>query len=337
MALQLDQTDRLPVELNRMDVRQIRSVFPNPTLIHLRGEIDPPVFISTMLHGNETTSFHVLQHLQETLAGRPLRRSMMIFVGNVKAAEVGARAIDGEPDFNRIWGPGDTPEHALAAQVLAIARGRGVFASIDVHNNTGRNPVYGCINSLRPQDLHLAAAFAPKGVFYLNPPTTQSIAFSHLGPAITLECGQVGDAEGFAAATALIDHVLSLDELPHTPPKAGDLQLFETVGRVLVNSAAQIAFGPTTGAGLAFRSDLEDLNFQRVEEGAPWATVRAVEAALKVVDEHDNDLTEAFFRQTGPHIALSQSVVPAMITSDTDIIRRDCLCYLMKPLDWTAT
>ena len=334
MTLQLDRLDHFPGEIAGIGVREIRKVFPNPTLIHLQGEVDPPVFISTLLHGNETTSFSVLQRLRETLQAGPLRRSLLIFIGNVRASEAGQRHLDGEPDFNRIWAHGETAYHKLAEEVLAVARRAGVFASIDIHNNTGRNPVYGCINSLRPQDLHLAAAFAPIGVYYLNPPTTQSIAFSHLGPAITLECGQAGDADGLAAALRLIDHVTGLDELPATPPASGSLELFETVGRVVVDPAADFAFGPAAGAGLVFRSDLEDLNFTPVKTGSIWAEISGQRAGLKVVDEHGNDLTDEFFLRQRGTLKLRQTVVPAMITRDEDIIWSDCLCYLMKPLAW---
>ena len=336
MPLKLNQFDQLPSQLADIDVREIRTVFPNPALIHIQGELDPPVFVSTLLHGNETTSFSVLQFLQQKVGTETPRRSLMIFVGNVAATESGTRLIEGEPDFNRIWAPGDTEHHALAAEVLSIARTRGIFASIDIHNNTGRNPVYGCINSLRPQDLYLAAAFAPLGVYYLNPPTTQSIAFSHLGPAITLECGQAGDKDGLAAAIKLIDHVLELGEFPAAAPAAGSLELFETVGRVLVAPDMKISFGASTSADLVFRPNLEDLNFQNIERGSVWATNTHIENGLKVVDEHGRDLTDHFFHRAKNDIILDQSIVPAMITSDTEIIRQDCLCYLMKPLAWHA-
>lgn len=332
MDLQLDQLDQLPPALATISVREIRSVFPNPTLIHVAGELDPPLFISTLLHGNETTSFRVLQWLEETLRGGRPRRSLMIFVGNVAAAEAGVRLLDGEPDFNRIWAHGDTPHHRLAQEVLAFARQRGLFASIDVHNNTGRNPVYGCVNALRPEDLHLAASFAPIGVYYLNPPTTQSIAFSHLAPAITLECGQVGDPDGAAAAMALIEHVMSLDGFPSNPPQTGALELFETVGRVLIDPETEVSFGPSSQSTLRLRADLEDLNFQRVDTGDVWATTDADELGLCVVDEHGVDITSAFFRREADRIKLRQRVVPAMVTADEAIIRQDCLCYLMKPL-----
>ncbi|MEM9837646.1 MAG: succinylglutamate desuccinylase/aspartoacylase family protein [Pseudomonadota bacterium] len=332
MALQLDHLDRLPGALSAISVRDIREVFPNPTLVEIAGEHEPPLFISTLLHGNETTSFHVLQLLEERFRNKKPHRSLMIFVGNVAAAEVGLRRLEGEPDFNRIWAHGDTAHHRLAEEVLSAARRRGLFASIDIHNNTGRNPVYGCVNALRPEDLYLAATFAPIGVYYLNPPTTQSIAFSHLAPAITLECGQVGDPDGLNAAMDLIDHMISIDALPKTAPLPEALELFETVGRVLIDPSIRLSFGEAESTDLALREDLEDLNFKWIEQDDLWATTTSNPSGLKVVDEHGSDLTEEFFRRDGDRILLRQRVVPAMITADEAIIRQDCLCYLMKSL-----
>ncbi len=332
MAPPVDRLDSLPDAIARIDVRDIRRVFPNPTLVHVRGELDPPLFISTLLHGNETTGFLVLRRLCEMLAEAPPRRSLMIFIGNVAAVEADRRRLDGEPDFNRIWAHGDTAHHRMAAQVLEAARDEGLFASIDVHNNTGANPLYGCVNCLRPEDLHLAASFAPVGVYYINPPTTQSMAFSNLCPAITLECGQPGEAAGFAAAVRLIDHVLSLERFPETPPPDGALRLFETVGRVLIDPSARVSFGPAAGADLVFREDLEKLNFTEIAAGAHWASCDRAAAPMRVVDEHGGDLTGAFFRRDGDDVFLKQTVFPAMITHDHTIIRQDCLCYLMKPI-----
>jgi len=43
---------------------------------------------------------------------------------------------------------------------------RDVFASVDIHNNTGLNPHYGCVTALRHASLHLAAMFS-RTVVYL--------------------------------------------------------------------------------------------------------------------------------------------------------------------------
>ena len=65
---------------------------------------------------------------------------------------------------------------------------------------------------------------------------------------------------------------------------------------------------------------------------APLATRRGENFPLRVLDEHGADLTPAFFHFDGPQIRLRRDIVPAMITPDQQIIRQDCLCYLMRPI-----
>ncbi len=332
MALPLDQYDRLPERLTEITSREVRSVLPNPSLITVKGRRPQPLFLSTLLHGNETTSFEVLQELARRYRTQAPERSLLIFVGNVAAAEQGVRHLDREPDFNRIWSGVTGAYGELAERVVDIARAAEPFASIDVHNNTGDNPLYGCVNLLRPADLQLAARFAPRGVFYRNPPTTQSMAFSRICPAITLECGQSGDTDGLAGALDLIDYAMGLDDFDQHPPGPADLMLFETIGRVVVDPGASISFG-TPGAELILRADLETLNFRHMEAGTPWASLGGNMRPLSVVDEHGADLTSQFFRFTGDKVSLTKDVVPAMVTPDQSIIRSDCLCYLMRPVD----
>jgi hypothetical protein len=335
MTLRLDRFDRLPAALADIAPRAIRSVFPNPALVALRGKHERPLFVSTLLHGNETTSFFVLRELARRYADTPPPRSMLIFIGNVEAAEAGARVLDGQPDFNRIWTGGEGPYHALVGEVLAAARVTNPFASIDIHNNSGANPYYGCVNALRPADLHLASLFSEIGVYYQNPPTTQSIAFSHLCPAVTVECGQSGDETGIARAVDLVEAALRLERFPDRPPEASAQRLYETVGAMHIDASASFAFGEDgkgREADLVLRGDIESLNFADLDAGALWAIAERRPGALTVVDEHGVDLTARFFRREGDALMLREAATPAMITHDEAIVRQDCLGYLMRRL-----
>lgn len=329
--MQLDQIDQIPRALAEIGPRDILSVFPNPTLIHLAGGRREPLFVSTLLHGNETTSFQVLQYLEARFRDTAPARDLIIFVGNVEATAAGQRFLDGQPDFNRIWAHDSGAGHALADTVLQIARDRNVFASIDVHNNTGDNPVYGCVNVLRAADLHLASHFAPVGVYYLNPSTTQSIAFSKLCPAITLECGRSGDPKGLNSALDLIEYTLSLDTLPSERPPPGALRLYETIGRVVVDPGTPIHFD-AAGDGLTLPPQMDALNFTDLPAGRSFGRFTGEAAPLRVLDEHDHDLTSEFFQIGAGELRLKTDVTPAMITRDVRVIRQDCLCYLMRPI-----
>lgn len=330
-TIRLDRLDRAPAALLAIGPRDIERVLANPTLISLAGRGDP-LFLCVMLHGNETTGFHVLQELVRRYGGAEWPRSALIFIGNVRAATANARFLDGQPDFNRIWHADAGAYSDLAREVMNAACHASVFASIDIHNNTGANPHYGCVNSLRPADLHLAAMFAPIAVFYRNPSTTQSMAFSRFCPALTIECGMSGDAVGLAHALRLVESVMRIDGFPgHAPPQSV-LKLFETVGRVLVDPASSFSFGEPP-ADLVLRRDLEDMNFVEQPAGTLWANGLDGQRALHVVNEHGDDLTAEFFAFDAGTVRLKRTVTPAMITHNRVSVRQDCLCYLMTPKD----
>ena len=98
------------------------------------------------------------------------------------------RHLDGQPDYNRVW-PGSetdgTAEHALMRDVMQRMADREIFASIDVHNNTGLNPHYACVNVIDNRFLHLAALFSRTVVYFLRPLGVQSMALAKLCPAVT--------------------------------------------------------------------------------------------------------------------------------------------------------
>jgi len=280
--MRLDRLDHLPEALLDIGPRDVRRVFPNPTLIRLGGRRAEPLFLSTLLHGDETTSFFVLQNIMRRMKAQGLPRALMIFVGNVDAAEAGVRRLPGQADFNRVWAGGAAPQAELAREVLDAARAIGPFASIDIHNTSGTNPLYGCVNQLDPEHVGLAALFSRILVHYDNPATTQSIAFSKFCPATTIECGQPGNQAGVTRATDFVFDVLHAQELPRTAPHGGDVDIYRTVGRIEVDPGASFAFAAAdTGAAadtdIVFPVELDHLNFTDLDVGAPIARIREPE------------------------------------------------------------
>lgn len=304
----------------------IRDVCPRPSLIDIAGRKSQPLFLSIGLHGNETSSLTVLQTLARRYEHTAPPRRLMIFLGNVTAIEQGLRHLPGQPDYNRIWAGGNSTEAALCTHVTAQVRAARPIASIDIHNNTGANPLYGCVNTLRPADLALAARFAPVGVYYLTPATTQSMAFSTFCPAITLECGLSDDPQGIVAALDLIDHVMACETVEETP---APLTLYHTVARVLIDPHARLGFG--TPGDISFSAGMEDWNFTRRYVGDVWAETKDPRL-IRVLNEQDRDRTEDYFRYDQGRLILKRPVIPAMITRDETVIRDDCLCYFMEPV-----
>ncbi len=329
--------DRLPEGFLQARPRQLEQVLGGPSLIHLPGLRQAPLFVSVLLHGNETTGIDAIQAVLRHYRQRPLPRALSLFVGNVSAARHGLRRLDGQPDYNRIWpggDPPDCPEARMAAEVVEIMRRRRVFASIDVHNNTGLNPHYGCINRLEGPFLYLASLFAHTIVYFIRPRGVQSLAFAELCPAVTLECGQAGSALGAEHARDLIEAGLHLAEIPDHPATA-ELGVYHTVATLRVAEGCSFGFGDDS-AQLRLLEDLEQLNFHELPTGTALARVSAdCESCIRVEDEQGRDATSRYLRVEAGEVRTRRHVMPAMFTHDLRVIRQDCLGYFMErlPLD----
>lgn len=309
------------------------EILPEPTLLHLPGRRREPLFVSILLHGNEDVGLVAVQKLLRAAGAQTLPRALSIFVGNVDAAHLGVRRLEQQPDFNRVW-PGaeddGTPEHALMRQVMAEMRARRPFASIDLHNNTGTNPHYACVNRLDFPFLHLAAMFSRSVVYFQRPRGVQSLALSELCPAVTCECGKVGDSAGATHAAELLEACLRISEIPSHPPAEGDIHLFHTVATVKIPPGTTFGFASPT-ADLSLPADLESLNFRELPPGALFATRRpGTDGRLEIRDESNQDVSAKYLADDAGEIRLRRSVIPSMLTRNEAVIRQDCLCYFME-------
>ncbi len=337
MKCMLTITDHLPEDLLRASPRELHHVLSGPTLLHLPGRREPPLFVSVLLHGNEDTSWQAVQQLLYRY--RTLPRALSIFIGNVRAAREGARYLPDQPDYNRIW-PGtnapNSPEGRMMQEIVEIMAARGVFASIDIHNNTGLNPHYACINRLDHRFLQLARLFSRTVVYFTRPTGVQSMAFADLCPAVILECGKPGQARGAQHALEYLEACLKLSEIPIHPVPEQDIDLFHTVAIVTIPDEVTFSFSDP-GADLLFNDDLDQLNFRELPIGTALATTGMRDAIPLVVTSEQGDIVTAeYFERAGERLVLKRSVMPSMLTVDEHIVRQDCLCYLMERLALSA-
>ena len=207
----------LPQGMLDAEPAQLAELLGGPSLIHLPGRRERPLFVSVLLHGNETTGVLAVQALLKKFRERELPRALSIFIGNVDAARDGLRRLAGQPDYNRVW-PGsehpDSPEQRMMAEVFDTMKLRRPFASVDVHNNTGINPHYACINRIDHRFMHLASLFSRTLVYFVRPVGVQSMAFAHLCPSVTVECGKVGQSASEDHAREFLEACLNLSEIP---------------------------------------------------------------------------------------------------------------------------
>lgn len=329
--------DKLPDGFLDAAPKDLDKIFSGPTLIHLKGKREPELFVCILQHGNEPAGFYAIQKLlkKTTLGGgdKPLPRSMTIFVSNVEAASKGDRFIEGKPDFNRIWPGGDgprTPEHAIMEEVTEIMKRRDIFASVDIHATTGLNPHYACVNCLDARSLHLASFFSRTVVYFLLPKGVQSLTFCQFCPAVTLECGRVGDKTGADHAEDYLWALLRMKEFPGHDVAHHDINLFHTVGRVTVKDGISIGFEGAP-CDISFVDHLDHFNFTELPEGTVLGRVRNGNGPLlEVVSEDGRDITENYFLIEDGVLKTRAQVMPSMLTRDRAIIKNDCLCYVME-------
>jgi succinylglutamate desuccinylase len=329
----LTQYDTVPPGLLDLQAAHLGEVLPGPALIHLPGRRTPPLFVSVLLHGNEDTGWLAAQLVLKKYAAVELPRALSLFIGNVEAARSGLRRLDGQPDYNRVW-PGSEEGHpdelAMMQQVIDAMRARSVFASLDIHNNTGLNPHYACVNRLEPHFLHLASLFSRIVVYFIRPRGVQSAAFAELCPAVTVECGKPGTPGSVEHAAAFMEACLHLSEFPAHPVAPHDVDLFHTVATVKVPEQVSFGFG-TPAVDIDFVPELDHFNFRELAHGDLLGRVRPDRPArLQAVDENGEDIGDHLFDYRKGEITLRRPLMPAMLTRDERVIRQDCLCYLME-------
>ncbi len=336
----LQELEAVPPGLLDAPAQALEGLLGGPTLIDLPGRREPPLFVSVLTHGNETSGWEavcaLLKHHEDGAGGFVLPRSLSLFIANVSAAARGLRHLEGQPDYNRVW-PGSesppTPEHALMAGVVDLMAQRGVFASVDVHNNTGLNPHYACINVLDNRFLHLAALFSRTVVYFLRPRGVQSMAMARLCPAVTLECGKPGQARGTEHAREYLSACLHLAEHPSQAVSPHDVDLFHTVATVRVRPDTSFGFGERD-VDLELAPDIDRLNFRELPAGTLLGCLHAERGlGLEVSDEGGADMTERYFFVDNRELKLRVPVMPSMLTTDRRVIRQDCLGYLMERFD----
>ena len=333
--MMLNETQNLPEGLLDTPLEGLEALLGGPTLVHLPGRRPEPLFITVLSHGNEGTGYYAVQALLQRYRDRELPRALSIFFANVKAASQGLRFLDGQADFNRVWPGTDNPHAAEAAmmqQVVDSMQQRGAFASIDIHNNTGINPHYACINRVDNQFLHLASLFSRTVVYFIRPLGVQSMAMSYVCPAVTIECGKPDQEYGLAHARDYIEACLHLNDLPEHPVPSHDIELFHTVATVKVPEAVSFSFDDDS-VDLQLLGNIDHLNFRELPTGTQLGRLKpGASVTLDVRDENGRSVCDRYFSTEDDLLVTMRPLMPSMFTLDERIIRQDCLGYLMERL-----
>lgn len=325
----LEIFNHLPGGILEREASRLHEVLEGPALIHVAGRKRRPLYVSVLLHGNETTGWETIRALLKRYPEGALPRSLSLFIGNVRAARENLRYLDDQPDYNRIWSGGDGPEYAMAARVIEEMRVLDPVACIDVHNTSGTNPHHACVHLLDPAHLALASRFGHFVVYADKPPTVETRAFGAFCPAVVIECGMPHRPGGVEHARAYLEDALQRDGLDEVHLHPGDIDLFHTAA--VVEIADGVSFGFGDGSEFSLLPDLDQLNFNELPAGTVFGHVRrGSKPPLRVTGSGDRDLSGRYFTVDEGRLMTAVPVMPALISTDARIVRQDCLCYLME-------
>lgn len=328
---QLDDFHHFPDALLDVPASELWQHLRGPSLFRIPGRRAAPLFVSVLLHGNEDSGWRGIQTVLRQHCNK-LHRPLLLFIGNIAAARAKVRTLPDQEDYNRSW-PGTLRPETLTAQMLRqvveIVRRAQPFASIDIHNNTGNNPHYACVNSFDERHLQLARLFGRTVVYFEQPVGVQSAALAKICPAVTVECGRASEEAGVSHVAELIGSTLALAHFPDRPVADGDLDLMRTFAIVKVPPGADFSCDGTE-ADFRLRGDLDRLNFSELDAGTLFGTLgngRCLHLDVTLVGGGASKTD--YFEYSGGDIRLSQRAIPAMLTLDPSAVRLDCLGYLM--------
>jgi hypothetical protein len=334
----IKQLHQLPKGLLELEANELHTMIDDHTLIHLEGKIKRPIFISILQHGDEYTGWDAVKDFLLNHQ-KILPRSVSILFGNIQAAKLNLRQLQGQPDFNRCWPSEVEVKNDLAPRfqkITEIMRNLNPFASVDIHNNSGRNPHYSGINSLDNEFLNLASLFSDTMIHFTSPKGIQSGAFAEFCPSLTVECGLSGTSDGREQTHTFLELLFSLSNLNEIPGYLERPIIYKVVATVKVKKEVEISFNQDN-CDFKLIQDLDYLNFRTTEVGTVFGSLNSENTKIKlmpfeVYDQDGKDHTLDYFSVIDNRIINNKSFVPSMITQNVSAIRNDCLCYLMQPI-----
>lgn len=323
--------NELPEGLLTTSINRLHGLLGGPSIFHIKGESSRTLFISTLLHGNETSGVLALNRFLRQYQDKKPPISLCIFYGNTLAAAQSARHLPSQGDWNRIWSPEeleDGMEKELATEVLEYASKLDLVANLDIHNNTGNNPPYGCINKIEPNFLKLAKLFDEKVIYFTEPHQVQSMAFAKFCPSMTIEAGLPGEQQGIDLILRFLQILMDCPQLSEIP-NPNDVDLFHTVAKITLPENCKVDFDHSRRSFHEFslRRDIEKLNFKDITPGVSFGYAKQ---PFVVTHYQGAEVFSKYFDFQDEEIKSASSFTLCMLTKDNYVIQNDCLGYIME-------
>ncbi|MFQ5620524.1 MAG: succinylglutamate desuccinylase/aspartoacylase family protein [Candidatus Nanoarchaeia archaeon] len=312
--------------------KEVLDFLKKPTLFHVDNKKEKTIFISGSLHGNEPTGFLVIKKLLRKYKNGEidLPFNLLCFVGNIEALAkepmFSHRFLEGQKDLNRVWEPDTT--HPVAREVLDYIENMNIIGGVDIHNNSGNNPVYGVIVDAKEETMKFVDHLVKYQIYYDSYLPTLVHEMSRRGiPFVTVECGHRKDKSsnehGMGAALKTIEFFSG-----KKAPISNERFLYENVRRVLVDPEISVT-AHDERADLTIRPDIEEFNFQHIPQGTPLAKTSVSHMPI-YVDLEGKDVTEEWFVLRHGEILFKQDCWILMATSDEVVMKQDVIFYIAQ-------
>jgi hypothetical protein len=330
-----DGYDELKPILEGSDEEVLVALGGKPALVRIAGTDRAPRarLVSCLLHGNEDSGYRAVLDLLRQ--GAHQRYDLWVLIGNVRAASSDGwfahRFLDDQEDFNRVWGLPEltTRMRRCAAQILQVlAAEADLEAAVDIHNNTGDNPVYAILPRWSVEGLHLAAGCSDLLLLWDLAASTLMEELAPRCPSIALECGLAGIPANADFARAALDRVLAVDfEGPLRAPSV----MYEMRAKVEVRPEVAFAFGGVLSdeLDLVLRPGLDGANFGMLLAGTELGHVdQGAAMPLRATDMRGIDVTARLLaiRADGA-LVVREDLTPVMMVTTVRQTRQDCLFY----------
>lgn len=334
---------RPPIEAREFGLLAFLAWLGRPAVFHLAGRDRTRCrVLMGGLHGNEPSGFHAVHALLRDPPAFPT--DVVLILGNVPAAldEPGfyRRFLPDEEDMNRVWDdrPPTTEQRRATRAIVDYLRPLPIESIVDLHNNSGFNPIYAVVLDPNPTRVALARHWTRRYVHYEGLAMATFLeVFNDQVPGVVVECGQSGDPEADRRALLGARSYLTA-ERPWLSNLPGEDFVYRSVARVLVPDDLDLTFA----AEHAERSDItispriDRHNFEIIMAGTLLAW-RSERGRLLVIDNRGRDVTDAYLVHNPGKIHLRRRIVPVMMTTNAEAAKSDCLLYMAERVSHAST
>lgn len=326
-----------PPEARELELPAFLEWLGGPAIFHLRGATSARCrLLSGGLHGNEPSGFYTVHQLLRDPP--PLPCDAVLLLGNVAAALFGRgfahRLLPGEEDMNRVWSRlSGSPQRELAGRIVGHLREQPLEAIVDLHNNTGFNPIYAVVIDRDVRRRQLGRIWTRLFVNYEGIRLGTFLEAFQEVPGVVIECGQAGDPasdrrglEG-ARSYLMAEDPLTLEAVP------GEDRMYRSLARVTIPADVAVDFAefPTGGADLTISPSIDRFNFEVLPQGTRLAH-RGPRGRLLVSEDDGTVLTERFLEHRDDSIVTRCPIIPVMMTTNGAVAKSDCLLYVAEQL-----